>query len=191
MNRWVEAAVLVNGIETMLEQGLAYDRCQVGIITNVVMAQRSGRGAIETTKEVFNLLRTQVDVVLSTGTAVLNAAEPMLVEMADLCDGKIIYFSMDSELPVVIEHRIHGNRAVIVRDSRILLATGSSEVLLTTLTDLPVSEGSCGVPEVENVLAAASAAWALGIDPHLIGRGIEDFLREKAANRTAEADQGN
>jgi cyanophycin synthetase len=191
MNRWVEAAVLVNGIDTMLEQGLAYDRCQVGIITNVAMARYSGRDTTETATEVFNLLRTQVDVVLPTGTAVLNAAEPMLVEMADLCDGKIIYFSMDSKLPVVIEHRLHGDRAVIVRDSKILLATGSSEVLLITLTDLPLSEGSRGVQEVENILAAAAAAWALGIDPHLIGDGIEDFLRGKAANRAGEANQGN
>ena len=47
------------------------------------------------------------------------------------------------------------------------------------------------MPEIGNILAAAAAAWALGIDPHLIGGGIEDFLREKAANRTAEADQGD
>jgi cyanophycin synthetase len=191
MNRWVEAAVFVNGIDTILEQGLAYDRCHVGIITNVVIARHSERDTIKTAKEVFNVLRTQVDVVLPTGTAVLNAAEPMLVEMADLCDGEIIYFSMDSELPVVIEHRMQGDRAVIVRDSRILLATGSSEVVLTTLTDLPVSKGSCSKPEVENILAAAAAAWALGIEPQLIGRGIENFLRRKAANRTAETDQGS
>ena len=191
MNRWVEAAVFVNGIDTMLEQGLAYDRCQVGIITNVAVARVSGRDTIETAREIFNVLRTQVDVVLPNGAAVLNAAEPMLVEMADLCDGEIIYFSVDSELPIVIEHRKHGDRAVIVRDSRILLATGSSEVVLTTLTDLPVSKGSCSMQEVENILAAAAAAWALDIEPHLIGGGIENFLRWKAADRAADTDQGS
>jgi cyanophycin synthetase len=35
MNRSVEAAVFENGSDSILSEGLAYDRCQVGVITNV------------------------------------------------------------------------------------------------------------------------------------------------------------
>jgi cyanophycin synthetase len=38
--------------------------------------------------KLYNVLRTQVDVVLPSGAAVLNAADPQVVEMADLCDGE-------------------------------------------------------------------------------------------------------
>ena len=35
LNRAVEAAVIENGAEVILGQGLAYDRCSVGVITNI------------------------------------------------------------------------------------------------------------------------------------------------------------
>ena len=35
LNRAVEAAVIENGAEVILGEGLAYDRCSVGVITNI------------------------------------------------------------------------------------------------------------------------------------------------------------
>jgi cyanophycin synthetase len=39
MNRAVDAAVLENGSDTILGEGLAYDRCLIGVLTNVDAAQ--------------------------------------------------------------------------------------------------------------------------------------------------------
>ncbi len=183
MNRLIEAAVFENGGESILAEGLAYDRCHVGVITNVELTRHYGQ-YIETPKQVFDVLRTQVDVVLPEGAAVLNAREAMLVEMAALCDGEVIYFSLDPELPVIKKHcladtvditRKQGKRAVIVRDGRILLVTGSVELSLGKVADIPLTQGGRDLPEVENVLAAVGAVWALGIEPALIRVGIENF----------------
>lgn len=184
MNRSIEAAVFENSGDGILGEGLAYDWCQVGIVTNVDISRHYGRYDIETPKQVFDVLRTQVDVVLPAGAAVLNAREPMLVEMAALCNGEVIYFSLDPELPVINAHRtsgtesvgqVHSNRAVIARDGNILLVTGSSEITLARLADVPVTQGGHATLEIENVLAAVGAAWALGIAPALIRNGIESF----------------
>ncbi|SEK78721.1 cyanophycin synthetase [Nitrosovibrio tenuis] len=178
-NRSVEAAVFENGSDIMLSEGLAYDRCQVGVVTNVELTRHYGRYYIETQEQVFKVLRTQVDVVLPGGTAVLNAREPMLVEMAALCDGEVIYFSLDPDLSSVVEHRaqgsgsVKGKRVVIVRGGEILLATGSDEVSLASLASIPLPGGAHAVLEIENLLAAVGAAWALGIPPALIRAGIE------------------
>ena len=43
-------------------------------------------------EQMFKVLRTQVDVVLPEGAAVLNARDPRVVEMAPLCDGEVIFF---------------------------------------------------------------------------------------------------
>ncbi|MCM8577931.1 cyanophycin synthetase, partial [Accumulibacter sp.] len=94
MNRSVEAAVFENGSDSILGEGLAYDRCQVGVITNVEVAKHCGRYDIETPEQVFTVLRTQVDLVLPAGAAVLNARQPMLVDMAPLCDGDVIFFAI-------------------------------------------------------------------------------------------------
>ncbi len=178
LNRAIEAAVFENGSDAILGEGLAYDRCQVGVVTNVDIERHTGRFYIETPEQVFNVLRTQIDLVLPRGVAVLNAREPMLIEMAALCDGEVIYFALDPELPAIAEHRQQGKRAVIVRDEQILLASGNEEVPLARLKDIPLSEGGRAIPQVENVLAAIGAAWALDISPDVMRTGIETFFVE-------------
>ena len=62
---------------------------------------------------------------------------------------------------------------MIVRNGNILLATGPDEVLLASLAAVPPANGDDAALEIENLLAAVGAAWALGIPPVLIRTGIE------------------
>ena len=178
MNRAIEAAVFENGSDAILGEGLAYDRCQIGVVTNIDVARHTGRFYIETPEHVFNTLRTQVDLVLPKGAAVLNAKEPMLVEMAPLCDGEVIYFALDPDLPAITTHRELGNRAVIVRYGQIMLSSGQGETSLAKLSDIPLTENGKATDQVENVLAAVAAAWALDISPDVMRTGIETFFAE-------------
>jgi cyanophycin synthetase len=198
-NRSVEAAVLENGSDSIVYEGLAYDGCQVGIVTNIELERHYGRHDIQTRQQVFDVLRTQVDVVLPTGAAVLNARESMLVEMAGLCNGEVIYFSADPESPVISAHREHGTtslgsvpgtRAVIIQGSEILLVNGSNETPLVALAEIALGQGMDALIEVENILAGVAAAWALGIAPDLIGQGIKDFYHAREiAKAMAEAEK--
>ena len=154
MNRAIQAAVLENGSDSVVTEGLAYDRCQIGIVTNVDTTRHTGRHHIETPEQVFNILRTQVDLVLKDGAAILNAKAPELVEMADLCDGEVIYFAYDPSLPVITEHLEQGKRAVIVRYGQIMLASSEGETSLAKLKDVPLTDSGKDVAQTENVLAA-------------------------------------
>ncbi len=178
MNRAIEAAVFENGSDTILSEGLAYDRCQIGVVTNIDIARHTGRYYIDKPEHVFNVLRTQVDLVLPNGAAVLNAREPMLVEMASLCDGEVIYFALDPQLPVISEHLSHGKRAVIVRYDQIMLASAQGEVALIRLTDIPLTQGGKDTAQVENMLAAIAVAWALDVSLDVMRTGVETFFIE-------------
>lgn len=178
MNRAIEAAVFENGSDTILSEGLAYDRCQVGVVTNIEIGRHTGRYYIDKPEHVFNVLRTQVDLILPKGAAVLNAKEPMLVEMAPLCDGEVIYFAIDPQLPAIAEHLSRGKRAVIVRYGQIMLAGGQGEVVLARLSDVPLTRGGKDTIQVENVLAAVAAAWALDVSLDVMRTGIETFFIE-------------
>ena len=178
MNRAIEAAVFENGSDAILGEGLAYDRCRIGVVTNVDVARHAGRFYIEAPEHVFNVLRTQVDLVLPDGTAVLNAREPMLVDMATLCDGEVIYFATDPELPIITRHREEGKRVVIVRYGQIMLSGGEGEIPLAKLSDIPLTDGGKNPEQTENVLAAVAAAWALDIPPVIMRTGIETFLAD-------------
>ena len=179
MNRSIQAAVFENGSDSIVGEGLAYDRCQIGIITNVEVERHMGRHYIDTPTQVFNVLRTQVDLVLDTGAAILNAKEPTLVEMAPLCDGEVIYFAYDVALPVITGHLEEGKRAVIVRYGQIMLASSEGEISLARLKDVPLTEGGRNVQQTENVLAAVAAAWALDVSPDVMRTGIETFFLEQ------------
>ena len=196
MNPTVEAAVFENGFDALLNEGLAYDTCQVGVITNVDPTHHFGQYDIETLKQVFTVFRTQVDVVTPTaaaiddvekdvklpiGTAVLNAKEEMLVEISELCHGEVIFFSIEPDLPAIIQHRTNGTgptqgkRAVILRNGLITFADGSDELPLINLMEITSNTGAHSTHEIANVLAAAGAAWGLGMEPDLIRMGIEAF----------------
>ena len=170
INRGVEAAVLENGARAIASEGLAYDRCLVGVVMGVGTPEHREDIDIPDPEQMFKLLRTQVDVVLPEGTAVLNAEDAHVAAMATLCDGAVIFFATSSEAPPLAAHRAAGGRAVIARRGELVLVAGETETALTRLAAVPNGE-----PGLTQVLAAIAAAWALEIPLEIIRAGIETF----------------
>ncbi len=180
INRAVDAAVIENGARVLASEGLAYDRCAVGIVTGLDATQPMPERDILGVDKLFDVMRTQVDVVLPHGAAVLHAADPQVVRMAPLSDGEVIYYAANATLPAIDGHRARGGRSVHTRNGLIVLATGSEEVLLSAVSSVPVVADSADYG-VESVLAAVAAAWALGVPADLIRAGIEGFAAQPAA----------
>ena len=173
LNRSVTAAVIEQGPASILTEGLAYDRCDVGVVTNLDYDSALAEYHIHDQDQMFTVLRTQIDVVLPSGTGVLNADDAKVASMAELCDGEIIFFGANADSEVIREHRAKGGRAVFVRDGHIVLAKSGDEKSLTELNTIPlIAERS---EETPNVLAAIAAAWALNIDNALIKSGAQTF----------------
>jgi cyanophycin synthetase len=166
----VEVALIENGAAAILGEGLAYDRCQVGIVTNILPDDSLGAFDVHDLDQLYTTFRTQVDVVLAEGVSVLNAADPRLVEMSALSDGEVLYFCADADVPALGAHREKGGRCVFLRDGAITLAEGLDERELAPLAETPTPEASEN--DAETLLAAVAAAWALGLDDDLIRAGI-------------------
>ena len=179
ITRSVEAAVIENGMRTILGEGLAYDRCSVGVVTNIKEDDLRSDGAaefyIETVAQLANIYRTQVDLVLGSGVSVLNGNDPNVAELAALCDGDVIFFSVAADIEIVKSHLAKNGRAVLVRDGRIVLASGSDAVVLSDLKFVALITNATPTYQTENVLAAVAAAWALGVSRELIRAVIETF----------------
>jgi len=175
INRAVEAAVFENSADTILRTGLAYDRCQVGVVTDLGGWEQLAEFDIRDEEPMFKVMRSQVDVVLPDGVAVLNAADPAIVGMAGLCDGEVIFYALDPALDAIAAHLESGGRAVFMRQGQVVLATGNSEVFLPGLDKLAVWQDRHAPTPEDSLLAAIAAAWALGIPLNLIGAGIEAF----------------
>jgi cyanophycin synthetase len=175
LNRMVKAAVIESSPLTMASEGLPYDRCLVGVVTALDPTATLAERYIETSEQMYRVLRTQVDVVLPNGVAVLNAADPQVAEMAPLCDGEVIFFAADPAAPAIVTHCEDGGRAVFVRDERVVLATGTQEFVLAETAHVALAGEGCAGLDIETFLAALGAAWALGISAESIRAGIETF----------------
>ncbi len=171
INRSLEAAVLEHTHRAILSEGLAYDRCTVGVVTDLDGLEELGEFYIDHSDQLYKVVRTQVDVVLPTGTAVLNAADPRVVEMAELCDGQVIFYGPDAQLPAIAAQRQAGLRSVYLRERHIVLAQGQDEISAIPLDSLAPTKAA----RPEMVMAAVAAAWALDVKPELIGAGLRTF----------------
>lgn len=186
MNRAVEAAVFENGARAILRDGLVYDRCQVGVVTDLQRAADLAEFDVFEDDQMFKVMRTQVDVVLADGVAVLNAGDPRIAEMAALCDGEVIFYALDGEHPTLLMHANEGGRSVHLRHGLVALASGSSLELLTELGEITPWMAHTGVDSAETMLAAIAAAWGLGLSADLISAGIETFDPDMQAPRGAQ-----
>jgi cyanophycin synthetase len=174
-NPLVEMAVLETARGGILREGLGFDRCDVAVVTNIGSGDHLGLSGIETLEQLAAVKRVLVEAVAPTGTAVLNADEPLVASMAQKCPGSVLYFAMSGDHPLLQEHRAQGARAVFVRDNSIVLAAGEQETVLMPLDHVPLTHGGRIPFQVENTLAAVGAAWAMCLPLEMMATRIDCF----------------
>jgi cyanophycin synthetase len=172
MNRSLDAAVIESPPQIIAGEGLAYDRCQVGVVTAFDPQALMPEHGITNEEQLFKVVRTQIDVVLPRGVGVLNADDETVASLAALCDGEVIFFGR-APTPRLAEHRAKGGRAVVVRDSQVVLSGATDETPLIALEQIPLLKDSQA--HLIAVLAALSAGWALGLSSEVLRVGIETY----------------
>ena len=175
----VDAAVFETARGGMLREGLAFDRCDVAVVTNIGRGDHLGMNFIETAAQLANVKGMIVRNVAPKGMAVLNAADPLVAEMAKTCPGAITFFARDRHHPLMAAHRVRGNRVVFEDNGSIVAVQGNVEHRFA-LSDIPFTgQGQLGF-QVENAMAAIAAVWALGLDWNLVRCGLESFSTDAA-----------
>lgn len=175
LNPRVEAAVLETARGGILREGLGFDQCDVAVVTNIGGGDHLGLRGVQTREDLARVKRTVVENVAPGGTAVLNADDPLVADMARHCPGSVSWFTRQAGSAFLTARLADGDHAAYVRDGIIVLANGLSEEPLVPLACVPLVQPG-GVPfQVENVLAATAAAWSLGLAPDVLRVGLESF----------------
>lgn len=176
LNPFVDAAVLEAARGGIIREGLGFDRCDVGVVTNIEGGDHLDLFDINTLQKLAAVKRTVIESVAENGTAVLNALDPLVAEMAKHCKGSVLYFSSRDLSPVVKEHCRAGGRAIFVRGSAVILAEGEVEHHFAYLDQIPLTHGGTIRFQVENALASIGAAWALGLPIDKILSSAKQFF---------------
>lgn len=173
----VDAAVFETARGGILREGLGFDRCNVAVVTNIGAGDHLGMNYISTVEDLAVVKRVIVRSVLPDGVAVLNAADPSVAAMANACPGSVTFFARDRHERVLANHLAQGKRGVFVEDGHIVAGKGKLRYR-TPLSAIPITRNGTILFQVENVMAATAAAWALGISWDVIRHGLSTFISD-------------
>ena len=173
----VDAAVLETARGGVLREGLAFDRCDVAVVTNVGTGDHLGLNYITTVQDLAVLKRVIVQNVSAKGVAVLNAADANVASMAKKTKGAVTFFAQDRHHPVMATHRAQGHAVVYVEEGNLVAAQGDFKHHIP-LSKIPVTLGGAIGFQVENVMASVAAVWALKVEWATIEAGLASFSND-------------
>jgi cyanophycin synthetase len=177
MHPEVDAAVFETARGGLLREGLAFDRCQVAVVTNLGTGDHLGLNYITTLEDLTVVKRVIVLNVEPDGMAVLNANDPAVAAMGRHCPGDVTFFALDANQPVLATHRAQGKRVVYL-DKGDIVAQKGSQTFRIPLIQVPLTRhGQIGF-QTENVLAAVGAAWAVDVPWEAIANGLASFVSD-------------
>jgi cyanophycin synthetase len=117
------------------------------------------------------------------GWAVLNADDPRVFAMRSVVKAQHWVFGRDADSPAIREVLSHGGRATTVIDGWVsVLVPNRDPDPLVELVDVPATLAGLSRFNVENSLAAASAALAVGIPRDVVVERLRSFRPDAEHN---------
>ncbi|HET9859381.1 MAG TPA: Mur ligase family protein [Nocardioidaceae bacterium] len=174
-HREVELAVTETARGGILLRGIGLMHNDVSVVTNV-SADHLGLHGIDTVDQLAEVKGVVPRITKPSGWSVLNADDPRVLAMRTTIKATPWLFSRDADSPALREVLGAGGRATTVIDGWLcVLSPGGDPDPLLELVDVPMTLAGLSRFNVENALAAASAALAVGIPREAVVEGLRSF----------------
>ena len=173
----VDAAVMETARGGLLRGGMGYQSCNVACCLNVSSDHLGLRG-IDTLEQLAEIKRVPIEV--ATDAAVLNADDPLCLQMADYTDAKTLcYITMNPGHPLVKKHIRAGGMAFVLEEGMnghmiTIYDKGVYTPLLWTHLVPATIEGRA-MHNVQNAMFAAALAYNMDIGLEDIRHGLRTF----------------
>ena len=177
----VKVAILETARGGLLRRGLAVQRADVAVVTNI-SADHFGEYGIANLDDLADAKLVLARVIDERGLLVLNAEDAVLRRKAADLSCPVGWFALDNDHPMLVVHRARGGTTCGVREGQLTLSHGSMERSLGPVADMPLSVSSKATYNTSNIAAAALAAAAMGIHPKTIAAVLTKFGATNADN---------
>jgi cyanophycin synthetase len=177
----VEAAILETARGGILRRGLAAERAQVAVITNI-SSDHFGEYGVHDLAGLADVKLVVSSIVDEHGLLVMNADDPILLARSEELDCPIGWFSRDYDRPTLQAHRTHGGPTSGVRDGRLIVARNGEQLDLGAIVDMPLTVGGSAEYNVSNIAGAALAALELGVSSTTVAEVLARFGADPADN---------
>ena len=177
-NPRVDMAIFEVARGGILREGLGYGRNDVGVVLNVT-GDHLGLHEVDTLEQLAAVKQVVVEAVPKTGWAVLNADDPLVLEMRRHTGGQVILFSMKEKHEFVDRWIRRGRKAIVLEHGPLgelmVLKEGRRSSPIAYVHMLPATFDGRARMMVQNAMAAAGAAHAAGAHLHDIRQGLRSF----------------
>ncbi|MBS1754428.1 MAG: cyanophycin synthetase [Ferruginibacter sp.] len=154
----VDFAVLECARGGILKSGLAFQNCDVSIVTNI-SADHIGLGGIDSMEQMAKVKAVVPETTFKHGYAILNADDDLVYAMKDGLSCNVGLFSMDEKNPRIIEHTKEGGYASVFENGYITIMKGTWKIRVLKVTDIPVTYGGKAVHNIMNCLPAVLSTY--------------------------------
>lgn len=175
----VEIAVLETARGGILRAGLGFNRCDIGVVTNI-QEDHLGLADIHNLEDLTRVKSVAIGAVKKSGWAVLNADNEYCLKIAKNADCNIAYFSMDEKNPVIKEHCKTGGTAAIYENGYVTIKKGDWKIRVEKATHIPLTFNGTVDFMIQNVLAATLATFLWGYKTEDIRMSLETFIPSAA-----------
>src|SRR3989338_929341 len=155
----VDYAVLECARGGILRSGLAFDECDISIVTNV-SEDHLGLDDIHTLEDLAEVKEVVPRSTSDTGYAILNADDDLVYEMRNIVSCNVILFSTTKSNPRIDDHCSQGGMAVLVEDDFFVVKNGELITRILPVNQVPVTHRGKLEFMVANVLPVIAAGIA-------------------------------
>lgn len=154
----VDFAVLECARGGLLKNGLAFDKCDIAIVTNI-SADHMGLGGIDSIEQMAKVKAVVPETVVKHGYAILNADDDLVYNMRKSLECNIAFFSMDENNPWILRHCKKGGLAAVYENGFITIMKGVWKIRVEKVSDIPITYGGKAVHNIMNTLPAILATY--------------------------------
>jgi cyanophycin synthetase len=170
----VEAAVLETARGGIVRGGLAYDKANVAVLTNITL-DHIGQDNVETVEDLVHIKSLVAECVFEDGTVVLNAADPNLVDLSRRLRTKVVFFAPTADNPVLRRHLASGGVGYYLQRGWLTEGRGSLSWEIAFAREIPLTMEGTARFQIENCLAAAAALRAIGLTRRQVADALLSF----------------
>jgi len=173
----VDAAVMETARGGMLRSGLGFQECNVAGCINVAGDHLGLRG-MNTLEDLAEVKRVPIEI--ATDAAVLNADDPLCLQMADYTDAeKVSYVTMNPSHALVKQHIKAGGQAFVLEQGMnghlITIYDSETHTPLVWTHLIPATIEGRALHNVQNAMFAAALAYNMDISLEDIRHGLRTF----------------
>jgi cyanophycin synthetase len=172
----VDFAVLECARGGILKNGLAFEKCDVAIVTNVA-ADHMGLGGINTMEQMAKVKAVVPETVFPHGYAILNSEDDLVYGMKDNLKCNIALFSMDENNARLKEHCNKGGLATVYENGYVTIMKGNWKIRVMQAKDIPLTYEGKAMHNIANCLPAVLATYLYrDISIEDIRQGLQTFM---------------